>query len=49
MSEILHHSPKPKDNKGNPRIEYILEDIESTALESVFNILFEQVEKEEFL
>ncbi|MFY9228328.1 MAG: hypothetical protein WAO28_03305 [Candidatus Microsaccharimonas sp.] len=51
MTDFLHDSPAPEDKKLQEKIasihyEYYVEEIESTALESVLNKLFQMVEQE---
>lgn len=41
MTEILHYSPNLENKKI--RVEYMIEEIESTALDSVFNLLLEKL------
>lgn len=44
MSEILNDSPTTESDAL--RVGYLFDEVESTALDSVFNFLFELVEKE---
>lgn len=45
MSEILNDSPISESNAL--RVSYLFDEVESTAIDSVFNFLFGLVEEEE--
>ncbi len=46
MNEILNDSPDPSANK-DLRFEYRFEEIETTALETVFDYLFNLLESQD--